>query len=214
MSHSYPSTQQQQDPFPQQPQKKGFWKRFAELGPAWISALVAVIGLLTAGAVYVVVVHVGASSTPTATAPPSPAVSRGGPTAGPSPTGDTGTAGNGTQLAPSYLFQLTNSYSAPLGLTKPTQAQIGRGVASYDIFYYDAFQPGPGEKMLSLPNGSTPTYTACATDTVFVGSASATPGTAFCIVETTGRVAGVTVTSINGSPNYAVLKVTLWQDVQ
>ena len=198
MSDSYPS--------PEQPKKKGFWKRFAELGPAWISALVAVIGLLTGGAVYVVV-RVGASPPAKATATPS------GSTASPSSTGGTDTAGNGTQLA-SYSFQLTNSYWALLGLTAPTQAQIGQGVGSYDIFYYDAFQPGPGEKMLSLPNGSTPTYSACATDRVFVGSASATQGTAFCVVETTGRVAGVTVTSVNGSPNYAVLKVTLWQDMQ
>ena len=51
-------------------------------------------------------------------------------------------------------------------------------------------------KMISLPNGSTPTYAACTTDTVFEDSASPTQGTAFCITETSGWVAGVTVTSM------------------
>jgi hypothetical protein len=196
---------------PQQPQKKGFWGHFAQLGPAWIGAIIAVVGLLTGGAVYVVVVHVGTSAN--ATTPPSPAVSRESPTAGPTLPEDASTAGNGTQLG-SYSFPLTGAYSAVLGPTEPTQAQIGQGLASYDITYFYGFHPGPGENMWILPNGSTPTYSACATDRIPVGSAPQTQGTAFCILETTGRMAGITVTSMNNSPNYAVLQVTLWQDVQ
>jgi hypothetical protein len=42
---------------------------------------------------------------------------------------------------------------------------------------------------------------------------SADQGTAFCIVETSGRVAGITVASVSTSPYYLVLKVTLWQYV-
>ena len=197
---------------PQQPQKKGFWGHFVQLGPAWISALVAVVGLLAGGAVYVVV-HVGTSSTATVPPSPSPAVSREGTTAGPTLPEDASTVANGTQLG-SYSLPLTNATDAVLGLTAPTQAQIGQGLASYDILYYDGFAAGPGERTWSLPNGSTPTYSACTTTRIPEAGASPTQGTAFCIVETTGRIAGIKVTSISNSPNYAVLQVTLWQDVQ
>jgi len=67
--------------------------------------------------------------------------------------------------------------------------------------------------MVSLPNGSTPTYSACTTGTVFEDSAPLTQGTAFCIIETSGRVAGVTITSIGNSSAYVGLNVTLWKYV-
>lgn len=40
-------------------------------------------------------------------------------------------------------------------------------------------------------------------------------GAAFCPIETTGRIVGVTVTSIDSSQPYAsVLSVSVWQDAQ
>lgn len=65
---------------------------------------------------------------------------------------------------------------------------------------------------ITLPGGSTPSYSACTTGTVFANSENTTAGTAFCIEET-GRVAGVTVVSVNSSSSYITLKVSVWQNV-
>jgi hypothetical protein len=67
--------------------------------------------------------------------------------------------------------------------------------------------------MISLPAGTTPTYSACTTGTVFEDNASPAQGTSFCIIETSGRVAGVTVTSMGSSLSYAGLQVTVWKYV-
>jgi hypothetical protein len=122
------------------------------------------------------------------------------------------TAGNGT-LEGTYSFQLTEPYSAPLGATAPTQAQIAAGAAC-DIYYNGEITSCNSEKIVSLPNGSTPSYSACTASTLFEDSASANQGTAFCIIETSGRVAGISVAAAGNTPSYYVtLKVSVWQYV-
>ena len=38
-------------------------------------------------------------------------------------------------------------------------------------------------------------------------------GTSFCIIETSGQVAGVTVASVSSSSSYVSFKVTVWKYV-
>ena len=191
--------------------------RIGVLGPAWLSAIAAVIVALTGAGFFAGRVSAPASPAAqptkiiTKTGPAAPPVSPEASAASASPSGAGSTAGNGTLLG-SYSFQLTNSYSAPLGPTAPTQSQIVSG-GTYDISYNGDIYPGTNEKMVSLPNGSTPTYSACTTGTVFEDSAPLTQGTTLCIIETSGRVAGVTITSIGSSSQYVVLKATLWKYV-
>jgi hypothetical protein len=68
--------------------------------------------------------------------------------------------------------------------------------------------------MLSLPNGATPTYQACKTDTLTSDEESNNAGTAYCLIETTGEMAGVTVVSANlaQTPWYLVLHVMVWEN--
>jgi hypothetical protein len=122
------------------------------------------------------------------------------------------TVGNGT-LEGTYSVQLTEPYSAPLGASAPTQAQIAAGAAC-DVYYNGQLTSCNSEKIVSLPNGSTPSYSACTASTLFVDSASANQGTAFCIIETSGRVAGISVAAAGNTPSYYVtLKVSVWQYV-
>jgi hypothetical protein len=120
--------------------------------------------------------------------------------------------GNGT-LEGSYTFNLTYDYAAPLGSTAPTQAQIvPAGNGSCDISYEGYLYSCNSERMITLAGGSVPSYSACTTSTVFAGSENNTSGTAFCIEET-GKVAGVTVVSVNTTSSYITLKVSVWQNV-
>jgi hypothetical protein len=164
----------------------------------------------------------GASGTASAGAPATPPSSS--PTASPATTSPAtaspataspaplSTAGNGTQLG-AYAFQLTNGYSAPLGATAPTQAEIASG-GSCDIEYNGEIYSCNQEKIVSLPNGSTPSYSACTTGTLFVNDVDPTEGNVFCIIETSGSVAGVSVASAGSTPNYYIsVKVTVWQYV-
>lgn len=154
-----------------------------------------------------------APATPTSLSPAaspvtSPAIS---PSATSSPA-PASTVGNGT-LEGTYSFQLTEPYSAPLGASAPTQAQIAAGAAC-DVYYNGQLTSCNSEKIVSLPNGSTPSYSACTASTLFVDSASANQGTAFCIIETSGRVAGISVAAAGNTPSYYVtLKVSVWQYV-
>lgn len=211
------------DQYSRQPRKKSGMGRLAELGPAWISALAALLAALAAAGFFAgrVSASAGPSAAPTAqptvvvtkTMTASPlAVTGGASPSTPSTPSTANTEGNGTELG-AYSFRLTNGYSAPLAASAPTQGQITETSASYDIDFNGQIYPGSNERMISLASGSSPTYSACTSGTVFENTAPADTGTAFCIVETSGRVAGITVASVNSSPSYLVLKVTSWQDV-
>ncbi|MFC5031285.1 hypothetical protein C8250_039310 [Streptomyces sp. So13.3] len=117
---------------------------------------------------------------------------------------------NGTVLG-SYSVNLGFGHSIPLGPTKPTQSQFsttGLGdLGTAAPADHLVFVPINGDKMLSLPAGSTPNYEACASNTVFANQADSAPGTSFCLIEN-GRMAGVTISS--AQPAYVVLNVTVW----
>jgi hypothetical protein len=188
--------------------------RISELAPAWIGALAALIVALTGAGFFAGRASVPIAAQTPATIPftatsfvPTPAGNAG---ASDSPTSPPASA-NGTLLG-SYSININAGHSVPLGPTKPTQADFTAGGAG-DLGTatpadHLVFVPINGDKMLSLPGGTTPTYQACAQDTVFVGQADSVPGTSFCLIET-GRMAGVIVTS--GQPTYVVLQVTVWQ---
>jgi hypothetical protein len=122
----------------------------------------------------------------------------------------------GTVLG-SYRVRIPAGYRIPLGPTAPTQSQILANTDGDLIWRPDLggapISPAGGDTMLSLSNGSTPTFDACTTDTLVINSApSTTRGTAFCLLETTGMVAGVKV--VNSSftaPSFVELDVVIWQ---
>jgi hypothetical protein len=205
-------------------------RHLADLVPGrltWFAALtvaLAAVGLLAgcskaSGTHAAVVKPANSSSTVSAPAPASPTASAASAPAAPaspattSPTpADTDTAGNGTQVG-AYTFNLTNGYSAPLGPTAPTQSEIASG-GSCDVNYNGEIYSCNQEKIVSLPNGSTPSYSACTTGTIFVDDVSPTTGNVFCIIETSGQMAGVAVTAAGSSPNnYVTFKVTVWKYV-
>jgi hypothetical protein len=198
--------------------KKDRRGRLAELGPAWITAIASLIVALTGAGFFVGRASVTSNPpvSPTATPKTAPVASSGGsgtsaPPASPSDTASQTTAG--VQLG-TYSFGLTNGYDAPLGPTAPKQSQImpANVGGSYDIGFNSSVYAGSNEKMIGLPQGSTPTYSACSTGTVFETAASPlAQGTSFCIEETSGDIAGVTITSVGGSPLYTAFKVILWR---
>jgi hypothetical protein len=156
------------------------------------------------------------TSTAATTAPPPGA---GSPTAAPqtsSPAGSPSaapvpTVSNGTQLG-TYTFDLTNGYAAPLSDTAPGQTQMVQvnSAGTCDVVYNGGLGTCNQEKIISQPNGSVPTYASCTGGTIFLDGVSAVQGTSFCIIETNGRVAGVTVASVGTSSAYVSLKVTVW----
>ena len=195
--------------------KRAGVERFAELGPAWIAALASLIVALTSAGFFAGRVSATPQIQPTkiitrtVAVTATPAVSSATPT-----TGITSRPGNYTPLG-EYNFQLSDGDGAPLGPTRPTQSQITGSCASgisYDSGTSPAeFLPCSDEKFVTLPNGSTPSYSACIGLTAFVPHVVAKKGNAFCVIQNTGRVAGVTVTSVNDTPPYVTLKVSLWK---
>ncbi len=154
----------------------------------------------------------GSPSAPASTGSPSAPASA--PAASPATTSPAAatTAGNGTELG-AYTFNLTNGYSAPLGPTAPTQAEIASG-GSCDVQYNGEIYSCNQEKIISLPSGSTPTYSACTTGTIFADEVNPTKGNVFCIIETSGQVAGIAVAAAGSSPNnYVTLTATVWKYV-
>jgi hypothetical protein len=191
--------------------RKGWLARILELGPAWITAIAGLIVALAAVGFFV-----GRSTTSGARQAPTVAVTTpasGHATAASSPSPSARSVPNGTLLG-SYSISITvgPGESVPLNATKPTQSQLDTGAGDLgtgtpaDVF---VFLPINGDKMLSLPGGSTPSYQSCSADTVFEGEASSNPGTAFCL-SATGRMIGVTVTSLQSA--FAVLHITVWQN--
>jgi hypothetical protein len=204
--------------------KKSGSKRFLELGPARITAVGLVIVALAAAGFFAGRLTASPKASPTSppvvitktvTAPA--AVAASSPGAAPSDTGTATATSNGTEVA-SYTFTMTANYTAPLGTTKPTLAQMaayGSG-GSYDIEFsseFGALYSASGDQMRQLPSGSTPTYAACTASTLVPDNEPADPGVAFCINENSGLMAGVTVVTTGVSPTSVTLKVTLWKNV-
>lgn len=207
---------------PQQQTKKSGMARFAELGPAWIGALATLLVALTGVGFFAGRVTTQATPQPTVTSTvtvtAAPVTGASGSQSPGASSGATATSANGAVLG-SYTFTLPQYDSAPLGTTAPDQAQILSGTGQDVIWNTGAgsspLETGGGDKLLNLPSGSTPTYQACSTDTLSSGEVvNPNAGNAFCLIEATGKMAGVTITSANNSqsPYYLVLHVVIWEN--
>jgi len=189
--------------------------RISELGPAWITAIATLIVALTSAGFFA-----GRATAPAETDAIQPTTTTTSrvtetpiPPASASSTEIPQGTSNGTQLG-SYSINLSAGYYVPLGPTEPTQPQFTTNSNTGDIHNNGPYIfPIGKNKIVSLPGGTTPTYEACTTETLFVNRVDAKEGTAFCLVET-GRMVGITVTSVNTvSPSYAALQVTVWQNI-
>ncbi len=215
---------------PQQETKKSGTARLAELGPAWIGALAALLVALTGAGFFAgrvttqpapqptVTSTATVTATPTVTVTATPVAGASGSQTSEASSGSISTTANGTALA-SYTFTLPQYDSAPLGTTAPDQAQVLSGTGQDVVWNTGAggspLETGGGDKLLNLPSGSTPTYQTCTTDTLSSGEVvNPTSGNAFCLIEATGKMAGVTITSANNSqsPYYLVLHVVIWEN--
>jgi hypothetical protein len=200
--------------------KKGLMARIAELGPAWITAITGLIAVLVAAGFFAgrSTGSPGAQPTKTITVTETPSATRSQASpSSDSPTGTQSPIPNGTLLG-SYTFTLPGYGSAPLGTTAPTQAQILAGTGKDVIWNTGAggapLQTGGGDQMLSLSNGATPTYQTCKNDTITSDEESYNVGTTYCLIETTGKMAAVSVVSSDATqpPLSIVLHVLVWQN--
>jgi len=120
---------------------------------------------------------------------------------------------NGTPLA-SYSFKYPLDYDAPIGVASPSQSEFNNenigDLDLSDVAGPPTFFPLGSDRILSLSAGITPTYQACASDTLLISSVSGATGTVFCLVEP-GKMVGVSVTS--SGQGYQILSVVIWEYV-
>jgi hypothetical protein len=142
---------------PQQPQKKDFWKRFAELGPAWISVIVAVASLLTGGAVYVVAVHV--------VAPPSPKPATSAAPQGTTPSSAAAHPSNPPAVGGSITGDWNVTYVAPATVTITQSGDVYTEFAKTRVLVF------PGTSCYIQPGIAIATFTQTGPGT-YAGHAS------------------------------------------
>lgn len=184
---------------------RGFFARLGELGPAWISALAALIVALT-GAGFFAGRATGQprpSPTVTVTVPASPTTSTGSSSPPASAVG---------KDLDSYTVDLAGNYGVPLGPAKPTQSQYSADGTGDLVKTYSRIGAGGNDQMVLLPDGTTPTYRQCKSTTNFSGQIVPTTGSAFCIIETTGYIVGAIVTAVSASVNNVNLTITVWKN--
>jgi hypothetical protein len=192
------------------------WFRFIfSQAPAWIIALIAVFGFIAGYGTRYAQAPARHGKASTAAPQPTVTVTKTVPVGGQA----SPLASGGTQLA-SYPVNLPPGYAVPLGVTPPTQSQFIHVGGFGDLVLNTSGLVGPGsnllplsgDKMILLKSGSTPTYKTCSTGTGFVSSVDNTTGAAFCLIEGTGKLAGISVSSIGSAQPYdSVLQVTVWQ---
>lgn len=189
-----------------QPNRPSVW----ELGPKWIGALGTLIIALTGAGFFAGRVTGQPVPNPTVTVTvPATSVAGSPParTASPQASADT----NGALLG-SYHIDLAAGYSVPLGPTRPAQSEYSTAGTGDLAKVYSRLQPGGNDQMAQLPDGTAPTYQDCANATDFTGMILPTLGTSFCLIETTGLIAGAEVTAIgNASSGDVIIKVAVWR---
>ena len=201
--------------------KKGWSERIGELGPAWITAIVGAIALLGGGG-YAAGHASGAGDpapqptvTVTATVTAVATVTSPATQSQQSPHASQVATSDGMVLG-SYSVDLPTGYSIPLGASKPTQSQFDSSEQNgdlNDVSYLsdNDYQELGSDRMVQLPDGSTPTYQACTGGTAFTtGILADTLGVAFCILEN-GKIAGVKVASQSSTTSDYILQVTVWR---
>jgi hypothetical protein len=182
----------------------GFLARLGELGPAWISALAALIVALTGAGFFAgrVTGQPGPRPTVTVTAPANAAAGSASPP---------GLAVAGTQLG-SYPIDLTGDYGVPLGPAQPAQSEYSADGIGDLVKTNSRIGPGGDDQMALLPDGTTPTYQQCKSSTNFSGQIVPAAGSAFCLIETTGYIVGAEVTAVGPTVSNVNLTITVWKN--
>jgi hypothetical protein len=173
----------------------------AHLGPAWISAIAAVISALAAAGFFAgrVTAHeanpgsVASSSTPTT----------GGPTRAPAVHGPT----PGQRLI-HYTIDVAKDYGIDISNHRPQPTSTD----DHDLYvlYIGAIQPGNAQ--LAMLDSSAPSYQACLADTRFADFIEPARRDVFC-VRSHGYIAGIRVTAVDDSASggYYTFDVTVWK---
>ncbi|WP_412538435.1 hypothetical protein R8Z50_21585 [Longispora sp. K20-0274] len=190
--------------------RKG-WARLAELGPAWLSSIAALVAALAAAGFFAGRLTADPSSSPAA--PPATVPSAVATTGRPGATGSSiapPTASAGIELA-SYDVPLVDGYGFVAKLTAPSQDQIVQTSETDVRFNLGNFFTRSQNRLVALPAHTSPSYGACKATLEFVGVVQRpTQGTGFCVILPT-MVIGVQVTDVLSNPARAVVHVTLWQ---
>jgi hypothetical protein len=208
--------------------RKGWSERISEVGPAWITAITGLIAVLVGGGGYIAG-HASASGAPDSTPQPTATVTVAATatvtvtaraTAASQVTNPAQTPGttqtipsNGSELG-SYIVDLPQEYSIPLGASKPTQSQFDSSEQNGDLDYQitGTYRPLGNDKMVQLPSGTMPTDQACTSSTAFTSYIiGGNLGIAFCILEN-GKIAGIQVVSQSSTTSDYFLRVTVWRN--
>jgi hypothetical protein len=143
------------------------------------------------------------------------AVAKGGVVATPSAE-SVATPAKGTPVG-SYSIDLASGYAVPLGASKPAQSAFSEtGVGDLEKVYSRLQPASAGDDQLeSLPEGTTPTYATCSSDTDFSGMIIPYVGTSFCLTETSGLLVGGVVTALSSgdyASNTATIHISVWSN--
>ena len=201
---------------------KSTLRAIGELGPAWITSITGVIVALATAGFFVGHVTADSNVMPQPTVTVTKTIDSGA-AARPSATATTASGAadmdgvrsvpapaDGTLLG-SYSIDLSEGYSAPLGPSQPSQAQFTQTMSAGDVLY-DGWNYSAGrssERIVSLPVGTTPTYRACSTGTTFTSYVASAVGASFCVLEVSGKLAGVNV--LAEQTGHVLLQVSVWQ---
>ena len=188
-------------------EKAGKNSRFAELGPAWITAIGTFLAALVAAAGFFVV---------RAAAPPTSRPAHATSTTGPiSDTSAPGTRASTPTSQPSagmtlsqFMIDLPEGYGLTFGASTPRPVSMESSTDLYLTWsngFYTADHPGT----LVTVDTSTPTYTDCITSTRFTATVIfPKAGTGFCY-EGHNLVASLSIAKV--LDQYDTLAVTVWQ---
>jgi len=177
---------------------------FADLGPAWISAIAAAVGAVVA----VVGFFAGRATAPSPAGAPAPrpasiaSVPSAAAAVGPS---------SGTQLA-HYNADVAAGYGIDIGAQPQRPRQGIPGDASLVIPVVGQISSSDGGKLAQLDANSTPTFDNCAANTRFTNTAYVGRGDAFCYIGH-GYLAAIKVVDkvIAVTGDYDTLDITVWK---
>lgn len=185
-----------------------------ELGPQWIIALATLVAAMTTAGFFAgktidntsqgnAAPGPVTSSTPTA----APSTQSSSPPASPSPA-----VAGGTKIA-TYTFQIVRGYAVPLGDTAPKQADFVDYGTGGDVGFngnYSSLVPmDQTYKMIGLDKQQ-PSFEACTTSSVFVGSVQLAIGKTFCLLKP-GRIIGGKIVSAGPVVGQPVgIEITIW----
>lgn len=187
-----------------------------EIGPAWITAIAALIASLTGVGGFFLgqrSVEGGSQASSQTTKPASGQPSSQEPIITPYKT-DAPATGLGSVLASQTPITLSSTYGITFG-SAPLQPQEGKGDLGFNFNYGNELDFEDGQ--FSRLEGSPPTYHACATDQLYVpaGTSNYSTGMIYCFVGH-GVVAAFTITGYDtdssAAPTYVKFNIIVWKN--